>query len=268
MLDDTINSSFVKEPRAMNNHFTYIANWKMNWSFQQTMAFAITHKNALISMSNTHTTIGLAASPLTLQSLAQLYNTTPIKIFAQDSAAQQPGAYTGDVAAAHLAAINCNGSLIGHSERRRYHHETNELVQAKMQQLLACNLLPVICIGETLEQRNKDETLVVLEQQLSNVFSCAAAQSEPTHNIIAYEPVWAIGTGLVPTIEQLIEVFSWLSKACASQPGTWTLLYGGSVTAANASTLKGIDQLGGFLIGGASLDFQEFEKIVKCQIVV
>jgi triosephosphate isomerase len=264
MLDDTINSSFVKEPWPMNNHFTYIANWKMNWSFQQTMSFATTHNNALISLANKHATIGLAASSLTLHALTQAYSASPIKIFAQDSAAHQPGAYTGDVAATHLAQLGCHGSLVGHSERRRYHHETNETVQAKTTQLLTNNLLPVVCVGETLEERNLNQAHTVLEQQLKPIFACAAAHQPSASLIIAYEPVWAIGTGLTPTPAQLTEMFSWLAQQCSAQPGNWTLLYGGSVTSRNAASLKTIKHLQGFLIGGASLDFQEFEKIVKC----
>ncbi len=185
---------------------------------------------------------------------------TAITIGAQDVCQFQNGAYTGDVSAAMLADIGCKWVLVGHSERRTYHGETDQLVAHKAQIALEAGLTPVVCIGETLEEQKAGHTLGVVARQLAPVL--ALGRSLVNRMVIAYEPVWAIGTGLTATPEQAQHVHdairtSLSSVAAAAVP----ILYGGSVNASNASSLFNMPDIDGALVGGASLKAQEFIDI-------
>lgn len=170
---------------------------------------------------------------------------------AQNIHQQLKGAYTGEVSAQMLVEFGVQYCLVGHSERRQYFHETNSDVHAKAETCLAANITPIICIGETLEQYETNQTTEVLEKQLAECLP-----SRPGF-WIAYEPVWAIGTGKTPTTDEISAVHFMLREKL---PNT-TLLYGGSVNGDNVATIFSIPNVDGALVGGASLNVTEIEKI-------
>lgn len=183
---------------------------------------------------------------------------------AQDVSAHEQGAYTGEVSAAMLAEFGCRYAIVGHSERRAYHGESDQLVADKAKAALSRGVTPVVCVGETLQQREAGETEAVVKRQLSAVIHAL------THCIgeivVAYEPVWAIGTGRTATPEQAQEVHALLRaqlKAATPHADDMRLLYGGSVKPDNAAALFGQADIDGGLIGGASLKAADFVAICR-----
>jgi triosephosphate isomerase (TIM) len=183
---------------------------------------------------------------------------------AQDVSAQAQGAYTGEVSAAMLAELGCRYALVGHSERRALHGESDALVAAKAQAALAKGVTPIVCVGETLAEREAGHTAEVVKRQLSAVIHqlahCAAEM------VVAYEPVWAIGTGRTATPAQAQEVHALLRALLQAATGRGTqmrILYGGSVKPDNAAELFGQPDIDGGLIGGASLKAADFVAIVR-----
>lgn len=188
----------------------------------------------------------------------------PIKVGAQTVSPFALGAHTGQIAAQSVAEIGCTYAIIGHSERRSECHETNQQIAHQLEQLIAHNIRPIICIGETEQEHKAGTSRAVLERQLELLIPIL--QEHPnTHPIIAYEPIFAIGAGAIPDPAHLQDIFGWLKKyllsSVTSQPVA--LIYGGSVSDATINDLKGIAEIQGFLIGGASLEFQKFQKIVS-----
>ena len=184
---------------------------------------------------------------------------------AQDTSEQECGAFTGDIAVNMLKDLGCRYVLAGHSERRHGHHETNELVAMKTQKILLGGLKPIICVGETLEQRKADQTLSVIRAQLKAVFDLVHDLSLLCNIVIAYEPVWAIGTGQVATPEQAQAIHqairAQLNELDTDLAKKTSLLYGGSVKPENASDLFKMSDIDGALVGGASLKAEQFLKI-------
>ena len=183
---------------------------------------------------------------------------------AQDCSAHEQGAYTGEVSAAMLHEFGCRYVIVGHSERRAYHAESDQLVADKAKAALARGITPIVCVGETLAQREAGETEVVVKRQLSAVIHalghCAGEM------VVAYEPVWAIGTGKVATPEQAQAVHAVLRaqlKAATPKADQMTLLYGGSVKPDNAATLFAQADIDGGLIGGAALKAADFVAICR-----
>jgi triosephosphate isomerase (TIM) len=183
---------------------------------------------------------------------------------AQDVSSHEQGAYTGEVSAAMLSELACRYVLVGHSERRAYHAESDELVAAKAQAALARGVTPVVCVGETLAERDAGQTEVVVKRQLSAVIHqlahCAGEM------VVAYEPVWAIGTGRTATPEQAQAVHAVLRaqlQAATGHAEKMKILYGGSVKADNAKTLFAQPDIDGGLIGGASLKAADFIAICR-----
>ncbi len=173
----------------------------------------------------------------------------------QDCHVAASGAHTGDISAPMLADAGATYVIVGHSERRTDHGETSETVAQKAQSAYAAGLIAVICLGETLDQREAGETLAVIAEQLK---ASIPAEATAQNTVIAYEPVWAIGTGKVPTIEQIAEVHDALRAAL---PDT-SLLYGGSVKASNAAEIFSVANVDGALVGGASLTAADFGPII------
>ena len=189
---------------------------------------------------------------------------SPLLWGAQDCSAHEQGAYTGEVSAAMLAEFGCRYVIVGHSERRAYHAESDQLVADKAKAALARGITPIVCVGETLAQREAGETATVVKRQLSVVIHAL------THCIgeivVAYEPVWAIGTGRTATPEQAQEVHALLrAQLAAATPhaAQMKLLYGGSVKPDNADSLFAQPDIDGGLIGGAALKAAEFVAIVR-----
>lgn len=233
----------------------FVANWKMAKTFSQTIDFCTTYKNDLIDLSgSTNGQLVLCPSFPALASIAEILKSTTIAIGAQTCSPHKEGAYTGQVSALSLKQVGCRFCIIGHSEQRAL-GISNEQVVAQAMQLIECGIEPIICIGENSSINEQGSTIEFLKEQLKSLTSILTTDQSIT---IAYEPLWAIGTGKIPTIPVLNEIFSWLSNQTHHR-----LIYGGSVSAENAHELSSIEHLDGFLIGSASLDFQNFEKIVS-----
>ncbi|NIA31824.1 MAG: hypothetical protein GWP06_18180 [Actinobacteria bacterium] len=260
----------------------FVANWKMYMSFGETIKFATRHFDDFVSLASGmippaegENTIVLCPSSMALYPIIKMFNETKIKIGAQRCSPHIYGAFTGQDPARSVNEIGCSHCIIGHSEARREFRLSEEQVAQKFVHLLDYDVTPIVCIGETKEEFDSQKTLSALERQLSPIFEAIKTKTIVHDYItpyIAYEPIWSIGTGEVAGNQHLDMVFCWIaekiSKNFENRPAGGAvpqikLLYGGSVTAKNSKTLKKIDKISGFLVGGASLDFQEFEKIVK-----
>ena len=191
-----------------------------------------------------------------------------IRTGAQDVSAHDAGAYTGEVSGAMLADLGTQYCIIGHSERRAYHAESDALVNEKLKSLLKNGIVPIVCVGESLEQRDAGETLHVVSDQIKAGFAGISAK-DAKGVVVAYEPIWAIGTGRTATAEQAQEVCSFIREYLAENLYDWdtskamSILYGGSMNAKNAAELLGQLDIDGGLIGGASLKSADFAVIVK-----
>lgn len=189
-----------------------------------------------------------------------------VAVGAQDASAQSSGAYTGEVSAAMLADIGCRYVILGHSERRQYHGESDALIAAKFLAVQAAGLMPILCVGETLAQREAGETDAIVTAQLSAVVAAAGVDAF-AKAVLAYEPVWAIGTGLTATPAQAQAVHALLrgviAHTSASIAGSLRILYGGSVKPNNAASLFSQMDIDGGLIGGASLVADDFVAIIR-----
>ena len=174
------------------------------------------------------------------------------------------GAHTGDISANQIADTGATYVIVGHSERRTDHGETNDVIKAKAQVAQKAGLIAIICIGETLAEREAGETLAVLGQQMSGSIPDGATSQ---NTVIAYEPVWAIGTGLVPTLNQIDEAHRFMRAELLSAVGAdaqnISLLYGGSVKGSNADDIFSVADVDGALVGGASLSANDFVPIIK-----
>ena len=185
---------------------------------------------------------------------------TAIAWGAQDVSERAAGAYTGDVSGGMIAEFGCRYVIVGHSERRQVHGETDALVAAKAQAVLAAGLTPIACVGETLAEREAGLTDTVVGRQIDEVIESLG--NAILRTVVAYEPVWAIGTGRTATPEQAQEVHAFLRGRLAKAGGGQVLLlYGGSVKAANAAALFAMPDVDGGLVGGASLNADEFLAI-------
>ena len=187
-----------------------------------------------------------------------------IGIGAQDCHMVSSGAHTGDISANQIADTGATYVIIGHSERRTDHGETSDMIKAKAQAALKAGLIAIVCIGETLAERKAGETLNVLGQQMSGSIPDEATSQ---NTVIAYEPVWAIGTGLVPTLDQIDEAHRFmraeLLTALGADAQNISLLYGGSVKGSNADDIFSVADVDGALVGGASLYADDFVPIIK-----
>ncbi len=199
----------------------------------------------------------LVCVPATLiQAAAGIAGDSDVLIGGQDCHAEVSGAHTGDISAEMIADSGARAVIVGHSERRTDHGEGNSLIRAKAEAALRAGLLPVICIGETLAERQAQRTLDVLDAQLDGSLPASAAI------VIAYEPVWAIGTGLTPTLGNIAEAHGFLRERLAARHGERAnairLLYGGSVKPDNAAEILAVEHVDGALVGGASLKAGDF----------
>jgi len=185
---------------------------------------------------------------------------------AQDVASQVSGAYTGEISAAMLQEVGCSHVIIGHSERRSLFGDTDEIVADKFKAAHEQGITPILCVGESLDERESGVTMSIIDRQVGAVLDTAGIEPFAA-GIIAYEPVWAIGTGLTATPEQAQEVHAHIRSIIAARDaniaGGLRILYGGSVKGANASELFAMEDIDGGLIGGASLDADEFSAICR-----
>ncbi len=206
----------------------------------------------------------LVCPPATLLiEIAGLLSGSRIALGGQDCHAAPRGAHTGDIAAAMLKDVGCAYVILGHSERRHEHHESDALVRAKVETARAEGLIPIVCIGETAAQRDKGETLAVIGGQLAGSLPALDGNSQI---VIAYEPVWAIGSGRTPSRDEIAEVHAFIRSELGKRlpnPAAVRILYGGSVNAANAAQILPIANVDGALVGGASLDAASFWTIAQ-----
>ncbi|SFS04073.1 triosephosphate isomerase [Microbacterium sp. cf046] len=246
-------------------------NWKMNLDHQQAIAFVQKLHWALKEAKHLDGTVEVGLFPpftdlRTVQTLLDA-DKIPFALGAQDLSTKDSGAYTGEVSGAFLKKLNCTYVIIGHSERREYHAETDEIVAAKVQAALRHGLVPVICVGETLEQREESGPTAISVGQLEVALEGVPASAEI---VVAYEPVWAIGTGQVASPEQAQEVCAALRAVIAAKLGQdaadrTRVLYGGSVKSGNIASFMREPDVDGALVGGASLVVDEFAAIIRFQ---
>jgi triosephosphate isomerase len=217
--------------------------------------------------SATHCHIVVAPPFTALASAVAATRGSAISIAAQDLHWEKEGAFTGEVSAKMLVEVGCRYVIIGHSERRQYFGETDERVQKKVKAALDAELVPIVCVGETLQEREASQTEAVLERQFRGGLG-ALTGVEFSRIIIAYEPVWAIGTGRTATPEMAAEAHRFLRKLVAAsftpdRAAALRILYGGSVKPDNIKGLMAQVEIDGALVGGASLDAQSFASIVN-----
>ncbi len=236
-------------------------NWKMHFLRHQARQFC-ERLAAGLDPSPVETVL-FPPAPL-LPTVAEVLEGSPLAWGGQDLHPEEQGAYTGEVSAPQLADVGCSWVLCGHSERRRDHGESDELVARKASAANRHGLTPLICLGETLEERQAGRTFEVLERQLNG-----ALRPRPDPFAVAYEPVWAIGSGETATPEIAQEAHRFLREGLADLLGEEAaavkrILYGGSVNPANAADLFALPDVDGFLVGGASLDPEKFLAIIRC----
>ena len=231
----------------------FVANWKLNGNLQFIDQF-ITN----ISLPNNNSKcVVICPTAIYLDYLSK--NKNGFYVGAQNVSEHEKGAYTGEISVRSLVETNVNFCIVGHSERRQIFKEKDQDINLKSERLIANNVIPIICIGETLEQKEKGITNTVLEEQLMNSIP---SSSTFENTIIAYEPVWAIGTGLTPAIEEIDETHRFI-RDHNDKFNKYKILYGGSVKASNAREITDLASVDGALIGGASLKSEEFTKIIQ-----
>lgn len=237
-------------------------NWKMNGSLASNAALL----DAIVQgVQAGACEVAVCAPAPYLAQLQVLLAASAIAVGAQDLSAHTDGAYTGEVSGAMLREFGVRYVLVGHSERRQYHGESDELVARKAQAALACGITPVVCVGETLAQREAGETEAVVRRQLAAVVQVNGHCLSEI--VLAYEPVWAIGTGKTATPAQAQAVHAVLRaqlRAATKAAERIPVLYGGSMNASNASELLSQTDIDGGLVGGASLKAADFLRIVAC----
>ena len=238
-----------------------VANWKMHGSQGSARALL----DGLLGLLPAAPAAEIAVCPPAVHLSLALEATagSAVAVGGQNCSEFEAGAYTGEVAAPMLADLGCDRVILGHSERRQYFAESDALVAAKRLAARAAGLVPILCVGESLEQREAGEAEAVVSAQLSELLA-APLQAD---DVIAYEPVWAIGTGKTATPEQAQAMHAFIRGQLAEALGPVAeeirILYGGSVKAANAAELFSQNDIDGALVGGASLDAEEFAAIIN-----
>lgn len=241
-------------------------NWKMYKTAAETSAFFESFAPLIENAS--HAEIVICPPFVNLPAAVEAVRGTAIEVGGQDLFWLREGAYTGEISAPMLAAIGCRWVIVGHSERRQYFHETDETVLKKTQAALAAGLTPIVCVGERLEERESGATESVLRTQCAGGIA-GLAPEEFARIVIAYEPVWAIGTGKTATPEIAAHAHGVLRAEVANHFGeaaaaSCRILYGGSVKPDNVKGLMAQEEIDGALVGGASLDPASFAAIVNC----
>ncbi len=239
-------------------------NWKMNKDIDETIRFISELQKKTISST---VTVILCPPYTSLYVVRQNISGTSLKLSAQDVSVHDDGAYTGEISATMLQSVGCTYCIIGHSERRQYHQETNHHVNQKAKKLFSVGITPIICVGETLQERENNLTEKIITTQITEVLA-GFSEKEIQHSIIAYEPVWAIGTGKTATPQQAEEVHKLIRTLLAKQfsqkiAEKIVIQYGGSVKPENAKDLLSQSNIDGALVGGACLDVDSFVKIIS-----
>lgn len=239
-------------------------NWKMNGSRESIRSLLDGVTEGMGDVKSAE--VAVCAPAIYIPLVEELLTGSEVAWGGEDLSVHASGAYTGEIAASMLNDFHCKYVIIGHSERRTYHDESDELVAEKYEAAMQAGLIPIFCIGETLEQREQGITNDVVARQVDAVISKLGAAAL-AKGVIAYEPVWAIGTGKTATPEQAQEVHAFIRSRVAASDAPIAeaiqILYGGSMNAANASDLLAQPDIDGGLIGGASLKAEDFLAIAK-----
>ena len=240
----------------------FMANWKMHKTVQEALEFLKDFIPSVQGISDRE--IGIAPAFVCIESMSKALRDTDIKVGAQNVFYENKGAYTGEVSPVMLKDLNVDYVIIGHSERRKYFHETDEIINLKIKATMSENLNVIFCIGETLEERESEKTFDVLKKQIEK-----GLENIEKYNslVLAYEPVWAIGTGKVASEFQIEEAHAFIRNRFkdiySDKADRIRILYGGSVSPENIHPIMNIANVDGVLVGGASLDPEKFLKIIK-----
>ncbi len=239
-------------------------NWKMNKSVSEASELVGHIKRGLHDCREVDVVL---CPPFTgLAAVSEAVADTSMKVGAQNMHWEKDGAYTGEISAAMLRDLYCRYVILGHSERRTYFGETDQVVNRKLKAAIEANLIPIVCVGETLEQRDEDKTKDVVQSQIEN--SLVGLDKNLGGVLLAYEPIWAIGTGRTATPDQAQEVHDFIRKVLTGMADKDTadsirIQYGGSVKPGNARELFGQPDIDGALVGGAALEARSFVEIVQ-----
>ena len=236
-------------------HFSsfFVANWKLNGSYRFIDKFI----SSLIIDKSTKKCVTLCVPYIYLNYL-QLQK-KDFFLGAQDCSSFEEGPFTGEISAKMLNEVGTIFCIVGHSERRQYFTETNQIIKQKSIKLIQNNIVPIICIGETLEEKNNNQTKLVLKNQIEK---SVPESSNNFNTIIAYEPIWAIGSGLTPSLDEINNSHQYI-RNFSPKFTHFKIIYGGSVNSKNSKEISTIDNVDGALIGGASLKIEEFNQIIS-----
>tara|TARA_Y100000590_G_scaffold470620_1_gene667027 strand:+ start:12349 stop:13074 length:726 start_codon:yes stop_codon:yes gene_type:complete len=235
-----------------NFHKIYVANWKLNGS----PIFVNEYTDKISSKYDKSSKCVVICPPNVF--INQIVSKN-ILAGGQDCSIYSEGAYTGEVSTKILKSLGCTFCIIGHSERRNLFLENNYLISKKILNCINNKIIPILCIGESLDEKNQKSTKQVLEKQLIEVIPKEANEN---NLIIAYEPLWAIGTGIIPKFDEIFKIHTFIKKDI-SQTKNFRILYGGSVNQSNCKDILRENAVDGLLIGGASLKINEFNKIIE-----
>lgn len=242
-------------------------NWKMNLTRAESTELA----KGLVTADSSNADILVCPPFVYLDAVNQVASSTNVNVGAQDAYFEESGAFTGETSVGMIKDIGCQFVILGHSERRHVIGETDQLINKKVHAVLAAGLTPILCVGEKLEEREADKTLDVVKTQFEGSLA-GLSEAQMKQTVVAYEPVWAIGTGKTASPEQAQAVHADLRKIIAGQYNSGTadvvrILYGGSVKPANAAELLAQADIDGALVGGASLKADSFIEIINAASV-
>jgi triosephosphate isomerase (TIM) len=241
-----------------------IANWKMQKTYSESMTWVNENAHELDALVNKYKNkLVLCPSFLPIDQIRNILANTTINLGAQDCSAYERGAFTGEVSVLSLKEIGCTYCIVGHSDRRQFHGETDDLVAQKAALLLTHGITPIVCVGESSRARQDKQTYVSLCKQLKPVLEAISCITTKAELYIAYEPLWAIGTGHVPTQQELQEISLWIKEILSSCLTIKTkILYGGSVDEQKMPDLNELPHVDGFLIGRASTKSEVLKKLL------
>ncbi|MGC9323551.1 MAG: triose-phosphate isomerase [Desulfomonilia bacterium] len=241
-------------------------NWKMFKTNGEAESFATDLKKRLVKLDDDREVL-ICPPYIYISRLAAAFAHTPVSVGSQNVFWEEQGAFTGEIGPAMLASIGATHVIIGHSERRQYFSETDETVNRRIKAALSASLTPIVCVGETLQQREQGQTFTVIHGQVTRGLS-QLNKDQARGIVVAYEPIWAIGTGKTATPQIAQEVHAYIRGILSDLFGkeisdTTRILYGGSVKPDNIDALMAEEDIDGALVGGASLDAASFERIIR-----
>ncbi len=240
-----------------------VANWKMNKTPKESLSFLEKFLPLLDGIKESSVSVGIAPPFTSLYPMGQVLKKSSVFLAAQNMYFEEKGAFTGEISPLMLKEVGCSYVIVGHSERRTLFGENGEVIRKKVESAINHDLIPILCVGETIQDRNMGLHKSVVEKQVLE------AVEHPVESIVvAYEPVWAIGTGLTPESQEIEEMHSFIKDVLSERVSNLRVIYGGSVTENNAGLIASSRNVDGFLVGGASLDPVRFFRIVQeaCEV--